>query len=109
MMQQSDALLFNQGDNPQARACMLQYSAVTNLLPLLLSCCFAARSTHHLQDIMRLDNSARMNTPGKAAGNWAWRVGGPDVWEKLAEETKQLKQLAYVFDRMPKGTKEIDY
>src|SRR5512144_2257480 len=26
-----------------------------------------------LQDIMRLDNSARMNTPGKAAGNWAWR------------------------------------
>uniref|UniRef100_A0A383V4Y2 4-alpha-glucanotransferase n=1 Tax=Tetradesmus obliquus TaxID=3088 RepID=A0A383V4Y2_TETOB len=62
-----------------------------------------------MQDIMRLDNSARMNTPGKAAGNWAWRVGGPDVWEKLAEETKQLKQLAYVYDRMPKGTKEIDY
>lgn len=69
----------------------------------------ATAATTHLQDIMRLDNSARMNTPGKAAGNWAWRVGGPDVWEKLAEETKQLKQLAYVYDRMPKGTKEIDY
>ena len=28
---------------------------------------------------MRLDNRARMNTPGKAAGNWAWRVGDASV------------------------------
>jgi 4-alpha-glucanotransferase len=77
------------------------------LAVLMPPCCWVQCA--HLQDIMRLDNSARMNTPGKAAGNWAWRVGGPDVWEKLAEETKQLKQLAYVYDRMPKGTKEIDY
>ncbi len=32
-----------------------------------------------LQDVMRLDNQARMNTPGKAAGNWAWRVGDASV------------------------------
>ena len=31
------------------------------------------------QDVMRLDNRARMNTPGKAAGNWAWRVGDVSV------------------------------
>lgn len=56
-----------------------------------------------LQDIMRLDNSARMNTPGKAAGNWAWRVGSTDVWAKLQPEAAELKQLAYVYDRLPKG------
>jgi hypothetical protein len=43
MMQQPDALLFNQGGNPQERACMLQYSAITHLLPLLLFCCLFAR------------------------------------------------------------------
>ena len=32
-----------------------------------------------MQDVMRLDNKARMNTPGKAAGNWAWRVGDSTV------------------------------
>lgn len=26
-----------------------------------------------LQDVMRLDDHARMNTPGKAMGNWGWR------------------------------------
>lgn len=56
-----------------------------------------------------MDNSARMNTPGKAAGNWAWRVGGSDIWQKLQKEAEELKRLAYVYDRLPKGTKEIDY
>ena len=32
---------------------------------------------------MRLDDTARMNTPGRAEGNWSWRVGGPDVWRQL--------------------------
>lgn len=41
------------------------------------------------QDIMRLDDTARMNTPGLAAGNWSWRVGGPDVWRQLASEQVQ--------------------
>ena len=57
---------------------------------------------------MRLDNSARMNTPGKAAGNWAWRVGGSDVWSQLEPEATELKRLSYVYDRLPKGAK-YDY
>ena len=61
-----------------------------------------------MQDIMRLDNSARMNTPGKAAGNWAWRVGGVDVWQQLEQEAADLRRLAYVYDRLPKGV-EVDY
>lgn len=50
-----------------------------------------------------------MNTPGKAAGNWAWRVGDSDVWEKLDKEAAELKKLAYVYDRLPKGAKEVNY
>lgn len=61
-----------------------------------------------LQDIMRLDNTARMNIPGKAEGNWAWRVGSPDVWQQLSEEAAELQRLAYVYNRLPKGT-EVDY
>jgi 4-alpha-glucanotransferase len=57
---------------------------------------------------MRLDNSARMNTPGKAAGNWAWRVGDSNIWQQLQPEAAELKRLAYVYDRMPKGV-ELDY
>lgn len=58
---------------------------------------------------MRLDNGARMNTPGKAAGNWAWRVGDSDVWRRLSEEAAALKRLAYVFDRRPRGAREVEY
>jgi hypothetical protein len=47
-----------------------------------------------------------MNTPGKAAGNWAWRVGDTTVWEKLKQEAADLKELAYVYDRLPKVMKQ---
>lgn len=57
-----------------------------------------------LQDVMRLDNSARMNTPGVAAGNWAWRVGDANSWRGLLEEAHELKRLAYVYNRLPKGS-----
>lgn len=44
-----------------------------------------------LQDVLNLDSSARMNLPGRASGNWAWRVGvkdvTPDVVERLLEST----------------------
>lgn len=57
---------------------------------------------------MRLDNNGRMNVPGRAEGNWAWRVGGADVWTRLAPEAADLKRLAYVYDRLPKGV-ELEY
>lgn len=34
-----------------------------------------------MQDILSLDSSARMNTPGKLGGNWAWRFTG-DVFNE---------------------------
>lgn len=36
-----------------------------------------------MQDVLRLDNSARMNTPGVAAGNWTWRLGPEGCWAQL--------------------------
>jgi hypothetical protein len=49
-----------------------------------------------LQDVMRLDNEGRMNRPGRAEGNWAWRVGPPSVWKSLAKEAAALKDMAEV-------------
>ena len=49
-----------------------------------------------MQDVMRLDNKARMNTPGKAAGNWAWRVGDSTVRVKLSSSpTQQYADLIH--------------
>jgi len=52
------------------------------------------------QDIMRLDNTARMNLPGTAGGNWAWRIGGADVWQRLAPEAEALRALAETYGRL---------
>lgn len=46
-----------------------------------------------MQDIMRLGTEARMNTPGRAGGNWQWRMKNDVVFndetaEKLAKVTR---------------------
>ena len=57
--------------------------------------------TADVQDVMRLDNTARMNFPGTTKGNWSWRIGDSDIWSKLKKEAKELKQLATDYDRLP--------
>lgn len=52
---------------------------------------------------MRLDDTARMNVPGRAEGNWAWRVGGSDVWRQLADEQAALRSMIHEYDRAPAG------
>lgn len=52
---------------------------------------------------MRLDDTARMNTPGRAEGNWTWRVGNSDVWRQLADEQAQLRAWIHEYDRAPPG------
>ena len=46
-----------------------------------------------LQDILGLDNQARMNYPGTVSGNWLWRYKKGDITkgmeEKLAPLTKK--------------------
>jgi len=40
-----------------------------------------------MQDVLGLDNSARMNTPATGEGNWSWRVKGEQLesadWQRL--------------------------
>jgi 4-alpha-glucanotransferase len=43
-----------------------------------------------LQDVLGLDDEARMNIPGTAEGNWAWRADASDV----AEASARLRELA---------------
>ena len=52
-----------------------------------------------LQDIIGLGSEARMNTPGKAGGNWQWRFN----WEMLStEKRKRLYEISAASDRIRK-------
>lgn len=49
-----------------------------------------------MQDILGLDTSSRMNTPGTATGNWEWRF----QWKQLKVRQKQmLKTLTGKYNR----------
>ena len=50
-----------------------------------------------LQDVLGLGSEARMNTPGKAGGNWAWRFEAGQLTEAHAE---RLRKLAELFERV---------
>jgi 4-alpha-glucanotransferase len=51
-----------------------------------------------LQDLLGLDGRARMNIPGKATGNWQWRLTAKALSAKLAAK---LKHATQAFDRLP--------
>lgn len=47
-----------------------------------------------LQDILGLDNTARMNTPSTTTGNWGWRLDSLDnLTTALADRLRDLTQL----------------
>jgi 4-alpha-glucanotransferase len=43
-----------------------------------------------LQDVLGLGSRARMNTPGRGAGNWRWRFRRGVLTDELAERLRQL-------------------
>lgn len=55
-----------------------------------------------LQDVLGLGNKARMNYPGKADGNWAWRYRGESLSYELSD---RLRQLTTIYGRAPKPHK----
>jgi 4-alpha-glucanotransferase len=64
-----------------------------------------------LQDVMRLDDSARMNVPGLGTGNWGWRFLPHHVHPGLGAG---LAELAAAYGRRPvpdgpKGYDPYDY
>ncbi len=52
----------------------------------------ADRAIAPLQDVMRLDDDARMNIPGVPAGNWAWRYAPHQLHEGLADGLRELTE-----------------
>ncbi|MDZ7800007.1 MAG: 4-alpha-glucanotransferase [Trueperaceae bacterium] len=53
-----------------------------------------------LQDALGLGSEARMNTPGRAEGNWSWRF----AWEQLpAELVARLRDMATLYGRTETG------
>lgn len=52
-----------------------------------------------IQDVLGLGSGARMNTPGVAEGNWAFRLKEGDLRQ---EEAERLRRLAEVFERVAK-------
>ncbi len=57
-----------------------------------------------MQDILNLGSEARMNFPGKPAGNWTWRFTWNQIPGNLPEH---LDSLALLFER--KGRKKTEY
>ncbi len=53
-----------------------------------------------LQDVLNLDSSARMNTPGRESANWTWRVRHADVPDDLPA---RMRELAAATARLPQA------
>ena len=52
-----------------------------------------------LQDVLGLGSEARMNLPGRGAGNWLWRYAEADLKD---EDAARLRELADLFGRLPR-------
>ena len=54
-----------------------------------------------MQDLLGLGNEARMNTPGKAGGNWAWRYRADMLMDWHRD---WLGRLTHLYNRVPPTT-----
>jgi 4-alpha-glucanotransferase len=59
-----------------------------------------------LQDVLRRGGEARMNVPGKADGNWAWRYRAGDLHEGLAAG---LAEFTHTYGRARREAAEKTY
>ena len=54
-----------------------------------------------VQDVLGLGSEARMNVPGRASGNWRWRMREGAL---TAEHAARLRDLADLYGRLPERT-----
>jgi 4-alpha-glucanotransferase len=45
-----------------------------------------------MQDVLGLDSSARMNTPGTVGGNWEWRMSPGMLTQEIKQHLRQLTE-----------------
>lgn len=69
---------------------------VSRLMARIVYASVARTAIIPLQDLLGLDETARMNTPASAAGNWGWRLV-PD--ELSSREEDLLKGWATIYNR----------
>jgi 4-alpha-glucanotransferase len=53
-----------------------------------------------VQDVLGMGSDARMNTPGRAAGNWSWRLEPGQLTGELAARLREETRLA---GRLPRA------
>ena len=56
-----------------------------------------------LQDVLGLDDAARMNVPGVAEGNWSWQA----AWEDVVAATGRLAQMAQASGRFREASAQV--
>ncbi len=54
-----------------------------------------------MQDLLSLGSIARLNTPGKAAGNWQWRFSAAELDDLTKNSSSYLRDLAELSGRAP--------
>lgn len=54
----------------------------------------ARTAIFQMQDLLFLDNSARMNNPGKLGGNWTWRMTEGSVSNETIERLRELTRIS---------------
>jgi len=70
----------------------------------LIRACWASVAKYSLapmQDFLELGNEARMNYPGKASGNWGWRMEEVDFSISLLAKLREINEL---YDRWNPST-----
>ncbi|MBD2484677.1 4-alpha-glucanotransferase [Planktothrix sp. FACHB-1365] len=79
--------------------CTSDYGIHWDLIRLAMSC-VANQAIFPLQDILGLGSEAKMNMPGEAEGNWAWRFQPGMLTEEIAE---RLKFFTETYGRQPRN------
>ncbi|WP_316847165.1 malto-oligosyltrehalose synthase [Pedobacter psychrodurus] len=67
-----------------------------NINSILIGLCYASIAkiaVIPMQDILGLDESARMNVPGEAKGNWGWRASKAFINEEIIQWLKAETEL----------------
>lgn len=74
------------GENMTYELIRTAYSSVSNICVI------------PMQDILNLDNEARMNLPSTVGGNWTWRFTWDQIHESLANN---YKEMTIMYERPP--------
>ncbi|XP_030975467.1 4-alpha-glucanotransferase, chloroplastic/amyloplastic isoform X2 [Quercus lobata] len=53
-----------------------------------------------IQDVLGLDNSARMNIPATQFGNWGWRMSSSMSFDSLEPEATKLRNMLSMYGRL---------